>query len=142
MNRLLQGIVCACVCALGCGVSLAQGTDDAAIKARLDQVAGSYTAGDAFMGAVLVVDGDRVLLDKGYGMADLEWGIPNVPDAKFRLGSLTQTIHCGARSPPAAGRQTQNLRSGQHLSSRGAQSLGKGYAGATPRTHLRHPQLH
>jgi CubicO group peptidase (beta-lactamase class C family) len=75
--------------ALALCTSLAS-ADDAALRARLDQVANSYTAGNAFMGAVLVVDGDRVLLDKGYGMADLEWGNANAPDVKFRLGSLTK----------------------------------------------------
>ena len=58
--------------------------------ARLDAVAQSYTADHAFMGAVLVAQGDRVLLDKGYGMADLEWDIPNTPEVVFRLGSLTK----------------------------------------------------
>jgi CubicO group peptidase (beta-lactamase class C family) len=42
------------------------------------------------MGTVLVVNGDKVLLDKGYGMADLEWGNADTPDVKFRLGSLTK----------------------------------------------------
>ncbi len=42
------------------------------------------------MGAVLVADGDRLLLDKGYGTADLEWSIPNAPNVRFRLGSLTK----------------------------------------------------
>jgi CubicO group peptidase (beta-lactamase class C family) len=42
------------------------------------------------MGTVLVVDGDKVLLDKGYGMADLGWGNANAPDVKFHLGSLTK----------------------------------------------------
>jgi CubicO group peptidase (beta-lactamase class C family) len=78
------------VLALGCAIGAAQGTDEAAVKSRLDQVASSYTAGNAFMGTVLVVDGDRVLLDKGYGMAVLEWGNANAPDVKFRLGSLTK----------------------------------------------------
>lgn len=83
-------VAAACLCALGCAVGVAQGVDEAAVKARLDQVASSYTQGNAFMGSVLVVDGDRVLLDKGYGMADLEWGNANAPDVKFRLGSLTK----------------------------------------------------
>ena len=64
--------------------------DDAAVRARLDQVATSWTSNNAFMGAVLVAEGDRLLLNKGYGMASLEWGVPNVPEAKFRLGSLTK----------------------------------------------------
>lgn len=68
----------------------AQTKDEAAVKARLEQIASSYTPNNAFMGTVLVVEGDQVLLDKGYGMASLEWQVPNAPDAKFRLGSLTK----------------------------------------------------
>ena len=43
-----------------------------------------------FMGAVLVARGDEILLSKGYGEADLEWHIPNTPETRFRLGSLTK----------------------------------------------------
>lgn len=32
----------------------------------------------------------RILLKKAYGMADLEWGVPNSTDAKFRIGSMTK----------------------------------------------------
>ena len=42
------------------------------------------------MGAVLVARGDDVLLDKGYGFANLEWSIPDSPKTKFRLGSITK----------------------------------------------------
>jgi len=69
---------------------MAQNPGNAQVKARLEQVANSYTANSAFMGTVLVTEGDRVLLDKGYGMAVLEWNIPNTPDTKFRLGSVTK----------------------------------------------------
>jgi CubicO group peptidase (beta-lactamase class C family) len=86
MKRWMLGTAMACVFATG----MAKAADDTAMKVRLDQVASSYTKDNAFMGTVLVVDGDKVLLDKGYGMADLEWSIPNVPEAKFRLGSLTK----------------------------------------------------
>lgn len=70
-------------------------TGDAAIKARLAQVAKSHATGDAsmgnaFMGTVLVAKGDEILLNKGYGTANLAWDIPNAPDVKFRLGSLTK----------------------------------------------------
>jgi CubicO group peptidase (beta-lactamase class C family) len=69
---------------------MAQNPGDAQVRARLEQVANSYTANDAFMGTVLVTDGNQVLLDKGYGMAVLEWNISNTPDTKFRLGSVTK----------------------------------------------------
>lgn len=43
-----------------------------------------------FMGTVLVAQDGKVLLDKGYGFANLEWNIPNTPTTKFRLGSITK----------------------------------------------------
>jgi hypothetical protein len=39
---------------------------------------------------VLVSDHDKVIFKKGYGLADREWNIPNTPDAKFRIGSITK----------------------------------------------------
>ena len=77
----------------------------------MEQVAESYTADNAFMGTVLVTHGDQVLLNKGFGMAVLEWNIPNMPDTKFRLGSLTKQFTAALVSMGAAGRQTQYQRS-------------------------------
>lgn len=74
----------------GCATGLAQDPGTPAATERLEAVAKSYTEGNVFMGTALVVAGDRVLLDQGYGMADLEWNLPNTPDVKFRLGSLTK----------------------------------------------------
>ncbi len=56
----------------------------------MDRVVESFVASHKFMGSVLVARGDRVLFDKGYGSADLEWNVPNTPATKFRLGSLTK----------------------------------------------------
>ena len=56
----------------------------------MDQVVQDYVSGEQFMGSVLVARDGRVLLNKGYGSADLEWSIPNTPAIKFRLGSLTK----------------------------------------------------
>src|ERR1700683_3901212 len=58
--------------------------------ARTEQVVQSYVANKTFMGSVLVVRDKAVLLEKGYGSADLEWDIPNSPTTKFRLGSITK----------------------------------------------------
>jgi CubicO group peptidase (beta-lactamase class C family) len=72
------------------GDSIAQTRDEATTKARLDQIANSYTPNNAFMGTVLVVEGDQIILDKAYGMASLEWQVPNSTDTKFRIGSITK----------------------------------------------------
>lgn len=58
--------------------------------ARMEQVVQSYVAAKQFMGTVLVARGNDIVLDKGYGFADLEWDIPNAPTTKFRLGSVTK----------------------------------------------------
>lgn len=58
--------------------------------ARMEQVIRPYVDSQQFMGALLVAKGDALLLNKGYGFADVEWAVPNAPEAKFRLGSLTK----------------------------------------------------
>ncbi len=64
--------------------------------ARLDRIVQSHVDSKQFMGSVLVAEGGKVLLDKGYGSADLEWDIPDSPHTKFRLGSLTKQFTAAA----------------------------------------------
>src|ERR1700755_1331546 len=40
--------------------------------------------------AVLIAKGGKPLLRKGYGMANLELGVPIQPDMVFEVGSITQ----------------------------------------------------
>ena len=56
----------------------------------MDQVVQAYVDDHRFMGTALVAKGDRVILDKAYGFANLEWNVPNTTDTKFRLGSVTK----------------------------------------------------
>lgn len=70
-------------------VCLAQDTA-ARIIERMDHVVEDAAASDSFMGVALVARGDEILLNKGYGSANLEWDIPNTPEVKFRLGSVTK----------------------------------------------------
>jgi len=43
-----------------------------------------------FNGTVLVAENGKIIFKQGFGMANMEWGIPNTPDTKFRLGSITK----------------------------------------------------
>ncbi|HZJ19734.1 MAG TPA: serine hydrolase domain-containing protein, partial [Pricia sp.] len=43
-----------------------------------------------FNGSVLVAENGKVIYKKGMGMANMEWDIPNAPDTKHRLGSITK----------------------------------------------------
>jgi len=57
---------------------------------RMDQLITLYNKYGQFNGSVLVADNGKVVFEKGVGMANLEWNIPNTPDTKFRLGSITK----------------------------------------------------
>ena len=56
----------------------------------MQQVIQNYVDNKSFMGAVLVAEKDKVLLQQGYGSADLEWKIPNSVTTKFRIASITK----------------------------------------------------
>jgi CubicO group peptidase (beta-lactamase class C family) len=57
---------------------------------KIDTLLQRYFEYDQFTGSVLVAEEGKIILEKGYGFANLEWGIPNAPDTKFRLGSITK----------------------------------------------------
>ena len=60
-------------------------------KARLiDDLVQKYYEYGQFNGTVLVAEQGKVIFKKGYGEANKEWDIPNTPDTKFRLGSITK----------------------------------------------------
>ena len=63
---------------------------------RMDDIIQSYVDDKQFMGSILVAQKGHVLLDKGYGFANLEWQIPNSSITKFRLGSLTKQFTAAA----------------------------------------------
>jgi CubicO group peptidase (beta-lactamase class C family) len=57
---------------------------------RMGTLVQSFVSDKRFMGSVLAAQNGRILLDKGYGFANLERKIPNAPSTKYRLGSLTK----------------------------------------------------
>jgi CubicO group peptidase (beta-lactamase class C family) len=64
--------------------------------ARMDQIVQSYVDAKQFMGSVLIARGDAILFNKSYGMANLEWNVPNTPTTKFRIGSITKQFTAAA----------------------------------------------
>ena len=43
-----------------------------------------------FNGTALVAQNGKVIYKQGFGLANMEWNIPNTPDTRFRLGSITK----------------------------------------------------
>ena len=57
---------------------------------QIDNLLNKYTEYGKFNGSVLVSDHGKVIYKKGFGMANMEWDIPNQPNTKHRLGSITK----------------------------------------------------
>ena len=57
---------------------------------KLDELLNLYTEYGQFNGSVLVVEKSEILYKKGFGLANMEWNIPNQPNTKHRLGSITK----------------------------------------------------
>jgi len=56
----------------------------------IDQLIEKYVEYDKFNGSVLVSEQGKIIYKKGFGMANMEWDIPNEPNTKHRLGSITK----------------------------------------------------
>ncbi len=63
---------------------------------RLDQLVQSVVDRDLFTGSVLVVRDQTVLLHKGYGLANHAWRIPNTPDVRYLLASVSKQFTAAA----------------------------------------------
>ncbi|WP_297093743.1 serine hydrolase [uncultured Draconibacterium sp.] len=59
-------------------------------KEKLDELIKLYSEYDKFNGSVLVAEHGNIIFKKGYGLANIEWNIPNAPNTKHRLGSVTK----------------------------------------------------
>ena len=57
---------------------------------QIEELLSTYNEYGQFNGSVLVSDQGKVIYKKGFGMANMEWDIPNQPNTKHRLGSITK----------------------------------------------------
>src|SRR5512147_2098256 len=71
------------------GTPQAPAGDDALAKSIDGVMSAIYKPGEPGA-AILVQKGGRTIFRKGYGMANIEMGVPVAPDMVFRLGSITK----------------------------------------------------
>jgi CubicO group peptidase (beta-lactamase class C family) len=88
MMRKLSAVTplfCIVLFVITCSTAMAQ--DHAAKIQEVLALAQKYRQ---FNGAALVAENGKVVYKGAVGMANMEWNIPNAPDTKFRLGSITK----------------------------------------------------
>lgn len=56
----------------------------------IDKLVTAYYEAGLFNGSVLAAQKEKILYEKGFGYANLEWEIPNTPNTKFKLSSISK----------------------------------------------------
>ena len=67
-----------------------------AFAEAIDALFTAAEAKDAFSGSVIVIDGGKQVLEKGYGFADRAAKRKNAPDTLFRIGSVSKQFAASA----------------------------------------------
>ncbi|HXT27487.1 MAG TPA: serine hydrolase domain-containing protein [Candidatus Eisenbacteria bacterium] len=69
---------------------------DRGLEARVDTYLAPYVKGNNFLGAVLIGQADRVLVSRAYGDASCELRVPNSPDTRFHIASVSKPFTAAA----------------------------------------------
>ncbi len=88
-------ILCIAICsAVFCGgyQLMAQPANETDRSAQVDSLFSPIDHSDAPGASVIVIQDGGVLHRKSYGMANIEHSVPNTPETKFRLGSITKSF--------------------------------------------------
>jgi len=68
----------------------------ARVTAEIERHAAALAAEDSFSGVVLVAKGDKVVVNRAYGLADQEWKVPNRTDTLFHMASVGKMFTAAA----------------------------------------------
>lgn len=80
----LSFLVCSCA-----GQSTPNSSNQTEVS-QLDKLISTYAEYGKFNGTILVAKEGKVMYQKGLGLANMEWNVPNQPNTKFRIGSITK----------------------------------------------------
>ena len=59
---------------------------------QISNIMSTYHKYNMFDGAVLVAENGKIIFKDAYGLANREWNIPNTPETKFMIGSVSKPI--------------------------------------------------
>ena len=87
-----KAILTVCMCVL----AITANGQNRSFEAKVDKYLAPYLQMKDFGGAVLVARNGKVLLRKGYGFANYEFGITNTAETKFQIASVSKTFTAAA----------------------------------------------
>ena len=59
---------------------------------KINELISLYSDYDMFHGTILVADQNKIIYKSAFGMANMEWDIPNKVDTKFQIASMTKSF--------------------------------------------------
>lgn len=75
---------------LCCGSFAQVSVPDKVVAQRAEEYLRALARDEQFSGVILLARNGKVLLSKGYGLANREHEIPNTPETKYRIASITK----------------------------------------------------
>jgi len=81
---------------LGITLGLALPTEAQDLAAKIDAYLKPFVESNNFIGIVRVSRGERVLFEKGYGMANYELRVPNGAETRFHIASVSKAFTAAA----------------------------------------------
>ena len=96
-----------------------------------------------FNGSALVAENGQVVYKGAFGLANMEWNIPNTPDTKFRLGSITKQFTATLTMQLVEqGKIKLDAKISDYLPDYRKRHRAEGDDSPTAHTHFRHSELH
>jgi CubicO group peptidase (beta-lactamase class C family) len=94
--RILFSVAIALFCLTSAVSAQNRSVGEKSVAVQADEYLNGLVKEDRFSGAVLLSRNGKIVLSKGYGLANRETGTPNSPRTKLRLGSLTKQFTAAA----------------------------------------------
>src|SRR5687767_7993783 len=63
---------------------------------QLNRAVEAHVSAGTFFGSVLVAKDDKIVFERSYGLASIEWDVSNTPATRYRIGSLTKQFTAAA----------------------------------------------
>ena len=92
-QKSILSLLIICLCLIQINTVLAQNND---VQGKVNDYINAYVQMNQFSGSILIAQNNQIIVNKGYGLADFEFGIKNSPGTKFRIGSLTKAFTAAA----------------------------------------------
>jgi CubicO group peptidase (beta-lactamase class C family) len=85
MKTQTVALIAAAIC-----INVAAAPSKKELTAKLDAYVAPLMEQRVFNGVVLIAKGDEVLVNRAYGNANYEFAVPNTPDTRFPIASITK----------------------------------------------------